>query len=130
MMCERCADLEERVAWLESELGLRRDAERIERLKRAIPAYRLGGRGQAAHLLDALYAAKGRTLTKLQILEALPSPAGNDERGLKLVDVVVCIARAGLGKSAIETIWGVGYRLTDEGIQIVRAIVEPQAVAA
>lgn len=130
MTCPHCEELEERVAWLESELGLRRSAERINRLKRLIPTYRQSGRGLAAHLIEALYAANGKMLTKWQIMEALPSPTRNEERLLKLVDVVVCNARHGLGKDAIETVWGHGYRMTPKGLDAVRAILEPRSEAA
>ena len=129
-MCDRCEELQESVAWLESELGIQRSADRVERIKSALFPYRRSGRGQAAYLLEALYAAKGKVMTKLQILEALPSPSRNEERGLKLVDVVVCIARASLGKGAIQTVWGLGYRMTDAGLEAIRAILEPEAVAA
>lgn len=124
--CQRCAHLEERVAWLESELGIQRDAAKREALRRETVARspHKFGRGGAADVVLALYEARGRVMSFGQILEAVPPRrGGSDERRADLVKVFVCVARKTIGKDAIDTIWGVGYRLTPAGMRRVAQIV-------
>lgn len=130
-MCERCPELEERIAWLEGELGLQRRTEVFNALRApAAPGTRSSfTRNQSAELLAALYAADGRTLNRYQLLEAIPSPSGKD-RDAKIVDVWVCWARKHLGKDAIDNVWGRGYRLSPLGMARVAALIEPHKVAA
>lgn len=130
-MCDRCEELEERVAWLESELGLQQAADLFDRLRSAMsipgPSY-VGRRGPVA-LISALYAARGRTMSRLQLAEALPPTRAGDERGEKIIDVWVCFARKCLGADAVANVWGKGYRLTAEGMTRVAAILEPPQTA-
>ncbi len=136
MTCLHCAALEERVAWLESELGLQVRAEISSRLRNAIlgiASGNRGGRAQTADLVAALYAAKGRPMTIWQIMEAIPSPSGNDDRDPRLAAVLVCIARKWLGHDGIRTVWGAGYALTEVGMEKVQSLIGPvttEAVAA
>lgn len=118
MMCTRCEELEERVAWLESELGIQVDITAIERLRRYFLAQaRQQGRSRAgaARFVMALYGLKGRAATRLQLLDATARDEADEGRAPKIIDVWVCIARRVLGHEAIETVWGSGYRLTAEG---------------
>lgn len=134
-MCQRCEELEERVAWLESELGLQRDADVEARMLAAFPhqagvPYHPSRRGALRALL-ALYQAKGRPVTHLQILEAVPpANGGDDERTSNLVATWVCVARRIVGRDAIESVWGKGYRLTPTGLARVSAALEADRVAA
>lgn len=117
MICDRCAALEERVAWLEGELGLRVDASQIQALCQAF-----GLSPGAAHLVRALHGGRGRAVTHLQLLEAIPSPDRLADRSLSNVNTLVCRARKGLGQDSIANVWGRGYRLTDVGMDRVSAI--------
>lgn len=131
--CERCAELAERIAWLESELGLQRDADGFARLRAAIPVGGPQSRAAGvARLLGALFSARGRTLSCGQIVERIPSPSGNEDRDTKLAAVYVCDARRTFGRGIIETVWGKGYRLTPSGMALVASILsgEPQQAAA
>lgn len=131
-MCSRCDELEDRIAWLESELGIQRNLDLVSRIAATIKDHGLQSkRFGAAKLISALYLAKGRPLTTLQLMEAMPPrDFGEDERLPKIVTVYVCYARKHLGRGIIETIWGKGYRLTDEGVAMVDAILNPQRAAA
>jgi len=130
-MCQRCEELEERVAWLESELGLQRAADVFAKIRAAMPAVVHGNlRGRATGLVTALYKAEGRTMTSYQIMEALPALSGIDERDPGIVKVWVCAARKTLGRDSIETVWGRGYRMTPAGLARVKAILEPERAAA
>lgn len=127
MSCS-CAALEEareRIAWLESELGMRGRAEVADRLRRALhqPGQQRHAFG-AAKMLAALYTAQGRPLSLYQLMEASPPASGaiEDDRDPKLVVVWISSARKGLGFDAIATVWGHGYRLTPEGIARVAEI--------
>lgn len=128
-MCDRCAELEERVAWLESELGLQNDMTMAERLRRHfIDSCGTGWRGQqrsgGVRVILALFAAKGRAMSRDQLLEAIPPfRGGDDERQPKIVDVWVCWARKAIGRDAISSVWGRGYQLTKAGVERVAAIV-------
>lgn len=127
-MCERCPELEERVAYLESELGIQRETDGRQRLHAAMPATNGGVRG--VDLVLALYAARGRTLSRWQLLDAIPSPGGVEDREPKLIDVWVHGARFSLGRDVITTVWGRGYCLSAKGIALVAAIIAPERVAA
>ena len=137
MMCERCDEKDERIAWLESEIGIRNDAEVADRLYAALSErtkHLQGasiGRPQAAKMIAALYAVNGRAISLWMLLEAVPSPS-HKERGENLVRVWVRRARQGLGKDAIANVWGHGYRLTDAGMAAVAEILRaaPTAKAA
>jgi DNA-binding response OmpR family regulator len=127
MKCASYEELQERVAWLESELGLQRDAAVIEKLKQAMAgalAHPHRSRGQAAALVAALYAAKGRPVSALQIFEAVPAKdaVSDDDRRPNNISVWVVTARKALGRDAIENIHGKGYYLTEEGMAKVAAI--------
>lgn len=116
-MCARCADLEERVAWLERELGMVRDIERHHRFRRAarlIPS--------TAEVVLRLYDAAGGVVTNAQILEMLPSGRLEKDVLTNLTKVHMCRARRALGRDVVETQWGVGYRMTPQGRARVRAI--------
>lgn len=123
-MCDRCAELEERVAWLESELGLRVDADEIYVLQRAF-----GLAPGEAHLVRALYAARGRTLTHLQILDAIPSPGGLEDRSFTNINTLICRVRKGLGRDAIITVWGRGYQISPIGAERIRSVLNAARAA-
>ncbi len=67
-------------------------------------------------VLAALHS--GRTLTKGQILSAVYG--GIDEPFEKIIDVFVCRLRRKLADTPIliETVWGQGYRLTPESVDL------------
>jgi DNA-binding winged helix-turn-helix (wHTH) protein len=132
-MCDRCPELEERVAWLESELGIQRSVQVVRRLREFMLS-QTGkskvGRSQVAELVAALYAANGRPLTRYQIMEAIPSPTGRDDRDDKLVDVWVCFARRSFGRETISNVWGRGYALSGVGVAKVAGILGDATKAA
>lgn len=126
MMCVRCEELQERVAYLESELGIQDTADIQDRLMRALrrPDAKWTKANGAARLIARLYAAKGKPVTTLQLLEATPAKAIYDERNAEIVKVWICFGRKTLGKDAIVTVWGFGYRLSDTGMAQVTAILD------
>lgn len=116
MICARCAELEEEVAYLRSELGVQQEASLTDILK-----VRFGlVRGWAA-VLAALYRAKGRCVMHAQLEEAIPNPNDRD-RDNRIVTVYVALLRGVLGKDAIATVWGSGYRLTESGLERVESV--------
>lgn len=125
-MCARCEELEERVAWLEGELGLQREAWAVDTLRAAFaasPNRRAGSRLGAARLVLALYRAKGRPMTTYQLMEACPpTDRREDERSSNIVSVWAYFARQVLGKDAVASAWGQGYRLSEKGLSQVAAI--------
>lgn len=75
--------------------------------------------GRFAHLTSqefsvfiSLYDAKGRVLSKEQLLRVVTAHWG-EEPEIKIVDVFVCKVRAKMKGMplGIETVWGRGYRL-------------------
>lgn len=115
---DRIAELEERVAFLEGELRLGEKTERAANLCRALRCTK----GEA-HLLLALYDS-GRTLHSNTLSDAIPR-RWDDGPENNVVQVMVSRLRRNpnLGHDVIETVWGLGYRLTDSGRQRVAPIV-------
>ena len=47
-------------------------------------------------------------------------------RGIKIIDVWVCKLRNKIGAECIETVWGSGYRLTAQGIEVVKSVLSTE----
>ncbi len=127
--CPHCAELAERVAWLESELGIQRAETRVTKVATALRV-----NPQAARIILALYDAKGRVVTNMQLWDAIPQvrdPHFDDERAPKLLDVVIWKARQAL-PGCIRTIHARGRQLTPDGMARVAGVLDeqPQAIAA
>lgn len=105
--------LEAEVAFLKQELGLLQHVDERAKVQRACRLTR-----QEADVLLALYERK-RPVPKeamLTVVWGLESDVG-----VKIVDVVVCKLRRKLGSfDTINTIWGVGYELSEAGRQLVK----------
>jgi two-component system cell cycle response regulator CtrA len=74
--------------------------------------------GKEYQMLELLSLRKGTTLTKEMFLNHLYG--GMDEPELKIIDVFICklrkkLAVAAGGKNYIETVWGRGYVLRENG---------------
>jgi len=75
--------------------------------------------GARVHLLELLALRKGMTLTKEMFLSHLYG--GMDEPEMKIIDVFICklrkkLANASGGKDYIETVWGRGYVMREQGL--------------
>ena len=71
--------------------------------------------GTQVRFLQTLYKRKGGA-TKEMLFQVRNGHLRNDAGDLKTVDVQVCKLRDNLPKrDFIATVWGVGYKLTDEG---------------
>ena len=125
MTCPHCEELEERIAYLESELGLRNSADAALSLKRAF-----GLSPACAGIVSALYYAKGKPLSTWALLELTSKPGRDDNRECGIIAVQVCRIRALMGKAAVQATYGFGYALAPEALARVAAILEPQQVAA
>jgi DNA-binding response OmpR family regulator len=127
--CESCADKDERIAWLESELGLQRSDTSYDNLRAYLRGRARGDRRGTpcvSRLILALYRSGGRVMSTEQIMEAVPPLAGTmleDLRDAAIVKVWVCYARRCLGREAIENAWGRGYRMSAAGLQLVAEII-------
>jgi DNA-binding response OmpR family regulator len=115
-MCPRCEGLAAEVAYLKSELGIQYDEAELRRLQDAFSLRR-----GPAQFLRVLRNARGRVVPHLQVLDALP---GNDDRGLTLLSVYACRVRSSLGHSALESVRGVGYRLSQGGLALAARALE------
>ena len=115
-MCQHCQHLVEEVAYLKSELGIQYDEAELQRLQDVF-ALRRG----PAQFLRVLRNARGRVVPHLQALDALP---GSDDRSLTLLSVYACRVRSSLGHSALESVRGVGYRLSQSGLALAARILE------
>lgn len=118
-LCSHCEELAERVAWLEGELGAQLSGGQVNDIRRA-----LNIRPQTAQMILALYRAKGRMMSNLQLWETIPqvkNPHADDDRNFKAVDVQICNARRALGPGMIDTLWGRGRALTPAGMARVRS---------
>jgi DNA-binding winged helix-turn-helix (wHTH) protein len=91
--------------------------------------WRFGLTLQEAAMFAILYDAKGRTLSKWDLEEALPGRDDVSERAIKIVDVIICKLRRKLGLAGIvETVWGRGYRLSKAGLELGDAIANDEPV--
>lgn len=127
--CPRCEELREEIAYLRSELGIQREADKIQRIRSALP--RRHSRGQTAQAIVALYDAKGRPVSKLQLLDAIPPKwDGADERGESIVNVWIWHARKALGFDAVQTVYAHGFALTPVGMERVAALLGETGSAA
>jgi len=123
-MCVRCEDLEEEVAYLRRELAIANAQDVTDRLRRH---FRLSG--QQATVLAALYNARGRNLTQ-DFLEDIAPPIHGHDRQPKHMQVQICNIRNKVGRQAIETSYGAGYRITDLGRLLCDEALEVRSRAA
>lgn len=119
--CPHCAELQNEIAYYKAELGLQVASAHLDRVRRALkvsPA--------ETHILLALHAAKGRIVSLPQLLATMPPRYGDGEdRNWDNVKTHISRARKTLGPGVIKNVWGAGYRLTDAGLAIVDAAVNP-----
>lgn len=109
-LAARIDQLTDEVSFLRRELGLVRDQDRIASIK---ARHRFTGREVA--ICDVLLAKAPDVAIAKEALFGAAWGADADEIEIKIVDVYICKIRAKIGKDAIETIWGTGYRLTPVG---------------
>lgn len=120
-LLDRIADLEEQVAYYKGELGLLRDADDYARLRA-----RWGLTPMEAALVLALYARVGHTMSRASLMDALYSNRPQDEPAIKIIDVMVCKARAKLGRGFIRNAWGRGYYLEASAVEALDAVLEKE----
>lgn len=113
MPCDRCQELEERVRWLEDELGYRHDAREA-----SVVGETFGLTPMETWFALTLYKARGRPVERGWLLDSRPySKAYRSEcPTINMLRVYIVKVRKGLGKDAIGTDWGSGYYMTEEGI--------------
>lgn len=116
---ERIADLEYEVSELRRDLGLLASSDDVERLRMALRI-----NPGVAHVISALYNAKGRTVSQWSLLEVMPTSRDPMDRDVKIVQVRMVRARKALGADSFVTMHGTGYRMTDEGREKVAAILK------
>ncbi len=117
---DRIADLEERVAYYESEIGIIRRSTRVSYLRErtGVP------QGQLLIVL-ALYDARGKVLSRFQILErAGPMLERNEDRSPKIVDAQLCLANHRYFGPVFRSQRGLGYSMTSEGIAKIDALLQ------
>jgi DNA-binding response OmpR family regulator len=76
---------------------------------------------QERALVGALYARFPRAIDRYDLLEMLPGRGRTDDRQSQLVTIVVHNVRQKLGASAIVTEHGLGYRMSAECFERMRA---------
>ena len=119
-MCARCDELLERVAWLESELGIRNRAEEAVRL-----GFKLSP--SEARILLRLYHAGGRLVTLAQLDDAAPAFDPSGDREYVVGRVYAYRLRMRMGGDTIRGVRGQGYHLSPEGVAAVCAVIQPMA---
>ncbi len=112
-LAARVEQLTNEVNFYKRELGMIRDAERVGLMK---TRHRLTT--QEAAVCDVLLGkTPGRVVEKSALFEAAWGERAYHLE-IKILDVFICKIRAKIGKDAIETIWGTGYRLTAAGREL------------
>lgn len=121
---DRIADLEARVAYLESELGLAIGLDQVHQVRRVLNVTQTH-----AHFLLTLYRRRGRSLSYDQLDERIPSVVGRGEAPRNTIRVFALQIRRRIGADALETVEG-GYRLAPRGLDLIRQALEPLQAAA
>lgn len=124
MTCPHCADKDDRIAWLEGELGLRVTAGARHALCRAFII-----RPSEATILARLYAAKGNCVSTWILMDETARSPGRDDRGLNNISVLILRLRRALGREAIETVYAAGYRLSAAGMAKVSSAIEAESIS-
>ena len=124
MPCDRCEELEERVKWLEGELGLQHSAR-----ESSVVGETFGLTPMETWFVLAIYKARGRPVDRNWLLDSRPySKAFRSEYpSINMLRVYITKVRKGVGKDAIGTQWGVGYYMTPEGIAKIDAALKEKA---
>lgn len=115
MSCPHCERMEAEIAHLQSELGLRRSDGEIGAIMS-----RLDVTPTWARLLRAMYSAKGRVVSHAFLTDMLPFDGEKSS-----LTTTLCKIRKKIGANTIETITGMGYALTPEGMSLVMAAMYP-----
>lgn len=113
----KLAAMTEERDFLQRELTIVRDEERVERVTSKLCLTRTEGK-----LLMALYARQGRCVTQGFLMDYLYGDRpGKDEPEQKIITVLVCKIRKKIGKEPemIATHWGRGFTLTPAGVELV-----------
>lgn len=116
-MTKTYEELEEELAYFKQALKVEQSENRLAKLHKAF-----GFTPTEAKLALALYDRAGKIVTKnfaLDILYSNPDDAAEQ----KIVDVLVCKIRTKLiyrcgDQKPIDTVWGRGYQMTPEGMEI------------
>lgn len=117
MTCDTCAELRERIAYLESELRIQADDTEFARVKSAFGLQPMGVR-----ILLALWKARGGVVSVWRLEEMIRGMDGDCSENL--IRVHISRLRSGIGRDAVENVWGRGYRLTGEAINRVDAVLD------
>ena len=112
MSCERCAQLEEEVAYLKSELGIAQDGDAVLALK-----MRFGMTPNTARFLLRLYRANGRVVTRNVLEDTLMHVTETYEGYSDFTKVYAHRARNALGHDTLVTVRGVGYAMSPSGLK-------------
>lgn len=115
--CDTCAELRERIAYLESELRIQADDTEFARVKSAFGLQPMGVR-----ILLALWKARGGVVSVWRLEELIRGMDGDCSENL--IRVHICRMRSGIGRDAVENVWGRGYRLSGEAINRVDAVLD------
>lgn len=116
MTCETCADLRERIAYLESELGVQASDTEFARVKAAF-----GLQPMSTRIVLALWKVRGDVIGRWRLEELIRGDGEDCSEGL--LKVHISRVRKRLGKDAVDNVWGRGYRLSDEALGRVDAAV-------
>jgi len=110
---ETIAELEERISYLESELCL---ALRVDQVSKLVS---IGFTPSEAAQMLTLYQT-GRTMSDVALFDSIDHKCDGTDH--KIVQVYVSRIRKHVGYDAIETVRGMGYRITPLGRRVVEGL--------
>lgn len=118
MTCPHCEELRERIAWLESELGVQNSQTQIRLICSAFALTKT-----EAWFVMTLWKAKGRTVDRFWLLDNRPLlDRTTDRENINVLRVYMSKLRKLFGPH-INPQWGKGYYMTAEGIALVDAVI-------
>lgn len=114
---ERIADLEAELSLYRVDEGLEEALQNAFRRESAERGHSGNYSGWASKCAAALYRARGRTLSRLTLLDRI-----NPDLEASCVSVAVVQVRKMFGQDGVRTVWGIGYAMTPAGLARVDAV--------
>lgn len=116
--CARCQELEDEIRSLRRELAYELERGKADTLKRALRLTTA-----QSEIVWLLFTSNGRNVSNAALDDLVVGRHSRKRQGFDVFKVQISHIRATMGHDSIETVLGIGYRMTDIGrLQCLEAI--------